>query len=71
MNKILLMFLLFSGAVILSQTKSSGASNLEQQLNKEIEDGNFSKASSMIDEIINKNNLTPEERYELAFKKIE
>ena len=69
MNKILLMFLLFSGAVILSQTKSSGASNLEQQLNKEIEDGNFSKASSMIDEIINKNNLTPEERYELAFKK--
>ena len=71
MNKYLIMFFLFSGAVILSQTKSDGSSNFEQQLNKEIEAGNFTKASSIIDEIINKNNLTPAEKYELAFKKIE
>ena len=38
-------------------------------INKEIEAGNFTKASVMIDEIIKDNNLSSIKEYELSFQK--
>jgi hypothetical protein len=60
-NTILMFFVCFT-AVILSQTKYP-------DINKEIEAGNFKKAGSMIDEIINNDNLSAAEKYELNFQK--
>lgn len=62
MKNILLMIFVCFTAVIISQTKYP-------EVNKEINDGNFKKASVMIDKIINKNGLTSKERYELNFQK--
>ncbi|MFZ0452441.1 MAG: transglutaminase-like domain-containing protein [Ignavibacteriaceae bacterium] len=39
------------------------------EINAEIKSGNFTKADSMIDNIIDKNNLTESEKYELNFRK--
>ncbi len=62
MNNILIMIFVCSAAAIISQTKYP-------EVNKEIEDGNFTKASLMIDKIINKNELTSKEKYGLNFQK--
>ena len=59
--KIFIMSLLFASS-ILAQTNYP-------DINKEIGEGNFSKASSMIDEVIENDNLTQTEKYELAFQK--
>jgi len=61
MKNILLMFLLLS-VIVVAQTKYP-------EINKEIEAGNFTKASSMIDEILNKDDPAPAEKYELSFQK--
>ncbi len=62
MKIIILMSLLISGSAIFSQTNYP-------DINKEIEARNFSKASIMIDEVIENNNLTSNEEYELNFQK--
>ena len=62
MKNIIFMFSLLSSVIIFAQTKYP-------EVNKEIEAGNFTKASSMIDGIKNKNVLTPMEEYDLNFQK--
>lgn len=39
------------------------------ELNKEIKSGNFTKADSIIDDMLEKNSLSNEEKYELSFQK--
>ncbi|OGU70142.1 MAG: cysteine protease [Ignavibacteria bacterium RBG_16_34_14] len=62
MKIIILMSFLFSGSAILAQTNFP-------EINKEIEAGNFTKASLMIDEIIKDSDLNSLEEYELNFQK--
>ena len=62
MKNTFLMFFLYFTSIIVSQTKYPN-------VNKEIATGNFKKAESMIDERINKDNLSPAEKYELSFQK--
>ncbi|MDO8549120.1 MAG: transglutaminase domain-containing protein, partial [Ignavibacteria bacterium] len=62
MKILIFMSFLLSGSVMLAQTNYP-------EINKEIETGNFSKASIMLDEIMEKNNLTQTEKYELNFQK--
>jgi Transglutaminase-like superfamily len=62
MKYILIMFLLFSNLITFAQTKYP-------DINKEIEEGNYTKASSMIDEKENGNDIMPVEKYELNFQK--
>jgi hypothetical protein len=62
MKTILLTSFLFLGQVIMGQTNYP-------DINKEISSGNFSKASLMIDQIIEKNNFSSAEEYELNFQK--
>jgi len=62
MKKLLTMLLLFLSSVLLAQTKYP-------EVNKEISDGNFTKADSMIDKIIYQSSLSPSEIYELDFQK--
>ncbi|RPI70381.1 MAG: transglutaminase domain-containing protein, partial [Ignavibacteriales bacterium] len=59
--KIFIMSLLLASS-ILSQTRYPG-------INKEIEAGNFTNASNMIDEVIKRNNLSSDESLELSFQK--
>ncbi len=56
-----IMIFLFYCNLILSQTKYP-------EINKEIREGNFTKADSMINKIINNDNLTADEKYELNFQ---
>jgi hypothetical protein len=56
------MSILFSATIMSAQTNYP-------LINKEIEAGNFSKASIFIDEIIEKNELSPEEIFDLNFQK--
>jgi hypothetical protein len=60
--KIILMSLLAAGSVMLAQTNYLS-------INKEIESGNFLKASLIIDEMIEKNQLSTVEQFELNFQK--
>lgn len=62
MKIIILMSLLFVNSTILAQTN-------DPLINKEIDSGNFSKASLMIDEKIKENRLSPAEQYELNFQR--
>jgi transglutaminase-like putative cysteine protease len=59
--KIIIMSLLFASSVLAQTTYPD--------INKEIENGNFTKASSMIDEVLKANNLSLTEEYELNFQK--
>lgn len=56
------MSFLLSCSVILAQTNYP-------EINKEIEAGNYTKATIMIDEIIKNNTITSTEKYELNFQK--
>ena len=62
MKIIILMSFLFFGTLTLAQTNYP-------EINKEIETGNFSKASLMVDDILKTNNLSLTEEYELNFQK--
>jgi|SRR5690554_667185 len=59
--KILIMSYLFTASIF--------AQNFFQNINKEIEAGNFSLASSMLDEALKRNNISSEEYFELNFQK--
>ena len=62
MKNILIMLILLSSLLICAQTKYP-------DVNREIEAGNFKKASSMIDSILEKDSIDPTGKYELNFQK--
>jgi Transglutaminase-like superfamily len=62
MKIILITLLVLPGFIMLAQTNFP-------EINKEINAGNFTKASSMIDSVIDNNHLTPTEKYDLNFQK--
>ena len=62
MKNILIMLILLPSLLIFAQTKYA-------DVNKEIEAGNFTKASSMIDSILEKKDIDPDAEYELNFQK--
>jgi Transglutaminase-like superfamily len=61
MKIILIALLLLHGFIMSAQTNYP-------DINKEIEEGNFLIASSMIDSVLNKGNLTFDEKYNLSFQ---
>ncbi len=62
MKTITFLLFLFFNSIMPAQTNYP-------EINKEIKAGNFTKASSMIDEVIERNDLSPIEKYELDFQK--
>ena len=62
MKTIVFLSFLFSCNIMLAQTNYP-------EINKEITYGNFTQASTMIDEVIEKNNLSSTEKFELDFQK--